>query len=634
MSVQMPPDTKKINDYFNRSSPIRQHSGGSGGGSAGGNIAAATTVASSALNPNANSGIIATNVGTAAATVVAKSPSPQHAGAYPMYPPSPQTPQALTPGVQQQQQHMLGTLPPTSGTGVGVGSGVNSNSASDFYKTPRNASNIVVPSSVVAASVGVVGSCPPGSLLQSPSVQPTGQPPPQHLAHLQQQQTGNHQSVGGQQQQQSHLLHNTTPAQQQQQQQQLLLRLHSATQTDLTAADLLDRDADLDVARAKADDLTRTCDEQKGTITAHLKVIEQHKQHISKCIDVVKKLLKEKSNIEKKEARQRCMQNRLRLGQFVTQRVGATFQENWTDGYAFQELTRRQEEISAEREEIDRQKKLLTKKRPSNAETGRKRNNSSTTTGPSTASNSATSGGTGTNSSGLGSSVVGGNVGTNSTGGVSGGVGSVSSGLATVSGQQTVGGQTAQQQQQQLNAGGGPAQQQQSAQSNAQSLQQQQQQQSQHQQTQQGQQSGAQSAAQQQQQQQLQNGSNDATFLKPDPVAGGYTMQEYYECDEILKLRQNALKKEDTDLQLETEKLERERNLHIRELKRIHNEDQSRFNNHPVLNDRYLLLMLLGKGGFSEVHKAFDLKEQRYVACKVHQLNKDWKEDKKANYIK
>lgn len=34
------------------------------------------------------------------------------------------------------------------------------------------------------------------------------------------------------------------------------------------------------------------------------------------------------------------MQNRLRLGQFVTQRVGAQFQENWTDGYAFQELSR------------------------------------------------------------------------------------------------------------------------------------------------------------------------------------------------------------------------------------------------------------------------------------------------------
>lgn len=34
------------------------------------------------------------------------------------------------------------------------------------------------------------------------------------------------------------------------------------------------------------------------------------------------------------------------------------------------------------------------------------------------------------------------------------------------------------------------------------------------------------------------------------------------------------------------------------------------------------------------IFQAFDLKEQRYVACKVHQLNKDWKDDKKANYIK
>lgn len=57
-------------------------------------------------------------------------------------------------------------------------------------------------------------------------------------------------------------------------------------------------------------------------------------------MQVIKKLLIEKSTIERKESRQRCMQNRLKLGQFVTQRVGASFQENWTDGYAFQELTR------------------------------------------------------------------------------------------------------------------------------------------------------------------------------------------------------------------------------------------------------------------------------------------------------
>lgn len=51
---------------------------------------------------------------------------------------------------------------------------------------------------------------------------------------------------------------------------------------------------------------------------------------------------------------------------------------------------------------------------------------------------------------------------------------------------------------------------------------------------------------------------------------------EFHEQEEILKLRATILKKEDSDLQMELEKLERERNLHIRELKRIHNEDSSR----------------------------------------------------------
>ena len=39
-------------------------------------------------------------------------------------------------------------------------------------------------------------------------------------------------------------------------------------------------------------------------------------------------------------------------------------QENWTDGYAFQELSKRQEEIAIEREEIDKRKKLLAKRKP------------------------------------------------------------------------------------------------------------------------------------------------------------------------------------------------------------------------------------------------------------------------------
>ena len=44
------------------------------------------------------------------------------------------------------------------------------------------------------------------------------------------------------------------------------------------------------------------------------------------------------SDQEKKEARKRCQMNRLKLGQYNTQRQGATFVENWVDGFAFDEL--------------------------------------------------------------------------------------------------------------------------------------------------------------------------------------------------------------------------------------------------------------------------------------------------------
>jgi tousled-like kinase len=42
----------------------------------------------------------------------------------------------------------------------------------------------------------------------------------------------------------------------------------------------------------------------------------------------------------------------------------------------------------------------------------------------------------------------------------------------------------------------------------------------------------------------------------------------------------------------------------------------------------------LGKGGFSEVRRAFDLCELREVAVKIHQLDPRWNEAKKDNYTK
>lgn len=37
---------------------------------------------------------------------------------------------------------------------------------------------------------------------------------------------------------------------------------------------------------------------------------------------------------------------------------------------------------------------------------------------------------------------------------------------------------------------------------------------------------------------------------------------------------------------------------------------------------------------FSVPPQAFDLFEQRYAAVKIHQLNKNWREEKKENYHK
>jgi tousled-like kinase len=90
------------------------------------------------------------------------------------------------------------------------------------------------------------------------------------------------------------------------------------------------------------------------------------------------------------------------------------------------------------------------------------------------------------------------------------------------------------------------------------------------------------------------------------------------------------LKAERDGLKATMTQLRRDRNMHVRELKRIEDEDESRYTagvegkdtmgQGPKRNDRYLLQSLLGRGGFSEVFKAYDLVECRAVACKIHQV--------------
>jgi tousled-like kinase len=105
-----------------------------------------------------------------------------------------------------------------------------------------------------------------------------------------------------------------------------------------------------------------------------------------------------------------------------------------------------------------------------------------------------------------------------------------------------------------------------------------------------------------------------------------------------------TLSREESNLKDTHYKLEGEKVSYIQEAKRLYEEQHSRFGKPnggqegfkpwPILENRYQLLSLLGKGGFSEVYKAFDIEDLKYVGCKIHQLNPNWNEHSKSNYIK
>ncbi|GJM96620.1 hypothetical protein PR202_ga13479 [Eleusine coracana subsp. coracana] len=75
--------------------------------------------------------------------------------------------------------------------------------------------------------------------------------------------------------------------------------------------------------------------------------------------------------------------------------------------------------------------------------------------------------------------------------------------------------------------------------------------------------------------------------------------------DEICKSRLTSIKREEEQFLRERDRYELEKGRLIREMKRLRDEDGSRFNNFQILHHRYALLNLLGKGGFSEVYKVY-----------------------------
>jgi tousled-like kinase len=135
---------------------------------------------------------------------------------------------------------------------------------------------------------------------------------------------------------------------------------------------------------------------------------------------------------------------------------------------------------------------------------------------------------------------------------------------------------------------------------------------------------------------------------------------EAMEVREAIRMHFENLRIQEAELSKEEQSLNDEKGAHIRALKRVASEDASRFRHrpkvcyHPVflsdcrciiyhsltilfhlqLHDRYVLHCLLGKGGFSEVWRGYDLQELREVAVKIHQLDPRWPDSKKENYTK
>lgn len=106
------------------------------------------------------------------------------------------------------------------------------------------------------------------------------------------------------------------------------------------------------------------------------------------------------------------------------------------------------------------------------------------------------------------------------------------------------------------------------------------------------------------------------------------------EQEEVYRVQLQVLKREEQQLIEQRAHLTRERDVLVRELRRQSDEDISAFNKFQTVNDRYVVLNLLGRGGFSEVYKGFDLLRGSYVACKIHQLASNWSEVKKRTFIR
>jgi tousled-like kinase len=100
-------------------------------------------------------------------------------------------------------------------------------------------------------------------------------------------------------------------------------------------------------------------------------------------------------------------------------------------------------------------------------------------------------------------------------------------------------------------------------------------------------------------------------------------------------MQESNAKRADEQIRERQRKLHVERILYMKQLKTYRAQEESTFNQYPILGGRrYQVLNMLGKGGFSEVYKAYDLHTHQYVALKIHEIRKEMEESARQNYVR
>ena len=114
---------------------------------------------------------------------------------------------------------------------------------------------------------------------------------------------------------------------------------------------------------------------------------------------------------------------------------------------------------------------------------------------------------------------------------------------------------------------------------------------------------------------------------------------EAEELKDIFTFKLTSLKWEKQAYKDKLETLNKQKFEYLRELQRRKDEECSIFcspgsKTKFIGNDRYLILNLTGKGGYSEVYKAYDFELNKFVACKVHKFDNQWSELQKMTYMR